>query len=140
MPRPMSHSLELVMANLDSPAKLVYGLLLIVVIVYSSVIPSEYRSFADSLLGRVFGIGIIYGVIESMGWIYGLLTTMAFLLVLTGAPRSEEGFMIREEFDGGGSVSEKRVSGKRWFVEKVLGENPSKIAVDKIVTTAPGDS
>jgi hypothetical protein len=119
--------------NLDSPAKLLYGFLLILLIVYSPIIPFEYRIFADSLLGRIFGVAIVYGVIESLGWVYGILTALAFLLILNGAPRDGVSF---EGFDGGGTVTEKKIVGKRWFVEKVLGETPKKIATDKVTTTA----
>lgn len=129
----MVNSFQILLANLDSPLKLIYGFLLIVIIVFSPEIPAEYRTFADSLLGRVFGVAIVYGVIETMGWVYGLLTALAFLLVLNGAPRSPSG---TEGFDGGGTVTEKRIIGKRWFVEKVLGEQPKKIATDKVLTTA----
>ena len=129
------HSLETLITNIDSPYKLIYGCILILIIVYSSIIPSDYKLFADSILGRVFGIGIIYGVIQSVGWVYGLLTAMAFILILHGT-RSN----LQEGFDGGGTVSEKKIIGKRWFVEKVLGETPSKIAVDRVITAAPGDS
>jgi len=119
---------------MDSPSKLIYATLVILLIVYSSEIPRSYRTFTDSLLGRLFGIVAVYGVIETMGWVYGLLTAMAFLLLLTTAPR-----VSLEGFDGGGSVSEKKAIGKRWFVEKVLGENPSKIATDRVTTQAITD-
>jgi hypothetical protein len=115
--------------NVDSPAKLLYGVALVLLITYSSLIPSEYRTFADSVLGRLFGIGIIYAVTETMGWVYGLLTAMAFLLLLQGAARLQEGF------DGGGTVSEKKTVGGKWFVEKVLGR-PNIIATDRVVTSA----
>lgn len=117
--------------QLDSPSKLIYGTIIVLLIAYSSEIPKSYRTFADSLLGRLFGVVIVYGVMETMGWVYGLLTAMAFLLLLTTAPR-----VSLEGFDGGGSVSEKKAIGKRWFVEKVLGEQPSKIATDKVITQA----
>ncbi len=130
----MINTFQVFMMNLDSPAKLIYGFLLILLIVYSPIIPTEYRVFADSLLGRVFGIAIVYGAIESLGWVYGLLTALAFLLVLNGAPRIDTSGL--EAFDGGGTVSEKKIIGKRWFVEKVLGEEPKKIATDKVTTTA----
>ena len=125
------------MMNLDSPFKLLYGFILILIIVYSPLISSEYRIFTDSLLGRIFGVIIIYGVVESLGWVYGLLTALAFILVLNGAPRVERTTL--EAFDGGGSVSEKKVIGRRWFVEKVLGENPKKIATDRVTTSAIED-
>ncbi len=130
----MINSFQVLMMNLDSPAKLIYGFLLILAIVYSPVIPTEYRVFADSMLGRVLGIALVYGVIESMGWVYGILTALAYLLVVNGAPSN---FLAGTEgFDGGGTVTEKKIIGKKWFVEKVLGENPKKIATDKVTTTA----
>jgi hypothetical protein len=129
----MIGTLHQLVATMDSPAKLLYGSVMVVFIVYSTLIPSEYRSFADSMLGRVFGIAVVYGVVEGMGWIYGLLTALAFLLLINGAPTTSEGF------DGGGSVSEKKRIGNRWFVERVLGENPYKIATDRVNTSAIQD-
>ena len=128
------NSINLFMMNMDSPATLVYGALLILLIVYSSAIPSEYRTFADSLLGRVLGVAIVYGVVETLGWVYGLLTAIAFLLIINGATRIDTSML--EAFDGGGTVSEKKTIGKKWFVERVLGENPTKIATDRVTTTA----
>ena len=130
----IADSIQRLMSQLDSPPKLLYGTSIVLLIAYSSEIPSDYANFADSLLGRIFGIAIVYGVLETMGWIYGLLTALAFLLLLTGARR-----VVQEGFDGGGTVSEKRAIGKRWFVEKVLGEYPSKIATDQVTTAAITD-
>jgi len=130
----MVNSLQVLLHNLDSPIKLIYGLFLVLIIVYSPAIPFEYRVFADSLLGRIFGVAIVYGVIESLGWVYGILTALAFLLVLNGAPRLPTSNV--EAFDGGGTVTEKKIIGRKWFVEQVLGENPKKIATDKVTTTA----
>jgi hypothetical protein len=62
------------------------------------------------------------------------LTALAFLLILNGAPRLE--LFGTEGFDGGGTVTEKKTIGKKWFVERVLGETPKKIATDKVITTA----
>ena len=121
---------QTLMNNLDSPAKLIYGFIIIILIVYSSLIPSEYRFFADSILGRVFGIAIIYGVIQSMGWVYGLLTALAFLLVLNGASRSEG-------FNGGGTIDEKKsINKKEWLVEQILNENTKKTEISKVSTSA----
>ena len=129
----MFNAFHTVMSNLDSPVKLIYGAMLVLLIVYSTQIPSEFKIFVDTLLGRLFGIAIVYGVIETLGWVYGLLTALSFLLILNGAPRTIHTF---ETFEGGGTVTEKKVIGKKWFVEKVLGETPKKIATDKVTTTA----
>lgn len=124
--------LQLLIANLDSPYKLLFGSLLIVIIVFSNAIPTEYRAFADTMLGRILGIGFVYGVIQTFGWVYGLLATLAFMMILYGAPRLDN----IEGFDGGGTINQKKIVGKRWFVEKVLGENPKKIETDKVQTSA----
>jgi hypothetical protein len=133
----MINPLQVFLMNLDSPAKLVFGFALILVIVYAPVIPAEYRIFADSLLGRVVAVAAIYGVVEAFGWVYGLLAAMAYILVLNGAPRLDA--IGLEGFDGGGTVSEKKIIGKRWFVDKVLGEHPKKIATDRVYTSAVED-
>ena len=127
------NSVQEMVNTMDSPGKFLYGAVMVVMIVYSSLIPSEYRSFADSMLGRVFGIAIVYGVVEAMGWIYGLLTALAFLLLIQGSSSTNEGF------EGGGTVSEKSRIGRSWFVEKVLGEHTRKIATDRVNTQAVQD-
>lgn len=130
------NSLHDMVHSMDSPGKFLYGVVMTVIIVYSSLIPSEYRAFADSMLGRVFGIAIVYGVVEGMGWIYGLLTALAFLLIIQGVPSTH---LAAEGFEGGGTVSEKSRIGCSWFVEKVLGEHTQKIATDRVNTQAVQD-
>lgn len=115
----------------ESPLPLTYGILLMLLIVYSVAVPVSLRTVMDSLLGRILGVVWIYGVTQSLGWVYGILTAMAFLLLLY---RSPSPYDSREGFDGGGTVSEKRRIGKRWFVERVLGEHPVAIATDRVTT------
>jgi hypothetical protein len=131
------------------------------------MITTDARVFADSFLGRVFGVAFIYGITETLGWVYGLLTALAFLLILNGAPRYGnplmEGFReenkkggndaftppysqkdeakVTENFTGGGSISSKNVitHNRRWFVEEVLGECPSAIESDRVTTQAVQD-
>ena len=118
-------------AHMPSPVSLLYGSVMVLLIAYAHVVPMNLRMFADSLLGRLLAISLIYGVVCKLGWVYGLLTAMAFLLILHGAIRRSS---VEEGFDGG--TSEKKISGRRWFVEKVLGENPSAISTDHVTTQA----
>lgn len=135
---------------LASPLQFVYGVLLALLIVYASVVPDTVRLFADTLLGRLFGILWIYLTVEGLGWLFGLFTAMAFLMIIYLSPRtsvgsSTEGFALptgglsqttpfrgAEGFHGG--VVEKERIGKRWFVERVLGENPVAISTEKVTT------
>lgn len=128
----MINPIQLFINNLDSPYKLLLGFLLVLSIVYAPNIPIEIRQFLDSMIGRVVSIGVIYGIVHSFGWVYGLLATLAFLIILQGSPRLE----YVEGFSGGGSINQKKIVGKKWFVEQVLGENPKKIETDKVQTTA----
>jgi len=130
----MEH-LQPYMSIVDSPSKLVYTCILILIIVYSSVIPMEYKRFADSMLGRGLGIAIVYGVTMHVGWIHGLLTAIAFLLLLHGGVSVN----LNEGFDGVGSISDKKTIGNRWWVEKIIGEHPSAISTDRVTTGAPGN-
>jgi hypothetical protein len=106
-----------------SPLLLVYGAILVLIIVYSSEIPLEYKQFADSSLGRVIGIAIVYGTIHTLGWVYGLLVALAFLLLLHGGMQVKEGFY--------GLMAEKETTNKRWYVERILGK-PDKIVTDQV--------
>jgi len=119
---------------LDSRPKIIYGVIVLLLIVYSSIVPPRIRSFADTWVGRILGMVWIYLSIELFGWIHGLLTAIAFLLILYLSPYSSglEGFY-------GGPVVEKERIGKRWFVEKILGEEPSVINTEKVVTQAVQD-
>lgn len=127
------YSFQMLLNNLDSPAKLIYGFIVILIIVYSSEIPSEYKLFIDSILGRVFGIAIIYGIVQSLGWVYGLLTSLAFLLIMNGANRTmnQNIDQLKEGFETT-YVPENNL----WYVEKVLKENPKKIKIHEDPTTA----
>lgn len=139
---------------LNSPLQLAYAVLLALLIVYSSEVPDGLRKFADTLLGRILGILWIYLVVEGMGWLFGLFTAMAFLTVIYLSPHSlwmggVEGFQSafggklpqgsrREEaeegFHGSSGIVEKERIGKRWFVERVLGEHPISISTEKVAT------
>lgn len=115
----------------ESPLTIIYGCILVLLIVYSSEIPNEYKRFVDSLIGRVFGIVAVYGAIHYIGWVYGLLTAMSFLLLLHGGVQMREGFI--------GGMHKTQTDKNRWFVERVLGEHPSKIEIDRVYTGAPGN-
>ena len=116
------------MPTMDSPIKMIYGCVLVLIIAYSSIIPLEYKRFADSPLGRIFGIAIVYGIIQQLGWIYGILTAMAFLLLLHG------GIQVREGF---GDMAKKKTTPNKWYVERILGK-PDMIVTDQVVSFAPG--
>lgn len=130
---------------LDSPPKLAYGLVVVLLIVFVDQVPAYMRDVADSFFGRLVGVGLVFAATMQLGWSYGLLTAVAVLLLLRGARRlsavadresdtsplmallgiggPKEGFQAQQ-------VAE--AVGNRWYVERVLGEQPLGI----ITTTA----
>lgn len=113
--------------SFTSPYHAIYGAIIVLLIAYSAQVPKEYRVFADSILGRILAIGVIYGVTQTLGWVYGILTATAFLLILCTSPRN-----MAEGFNGG--MSTKQTVGGQWFVERVLGEKPKSIQTDGVIT------
>lgn len=118
-----------IMDQFDSPVRILYGVIATLLIVYASLLPSEVVSFVDSMVGRILSLGGIYLIATKVSWVYGLLTALVFLVILRSSA-----IQYAEGFYGGSAVTEKPRIGKRWFVEKVLGEDPQMITTEKVVT------
>jgi hypothetical protein len=129
----LSSPIETLIQNIPPIQNTIYGILLILIIVYVHLIPSDVRKIADSLSGRFFGVIGLGLTVRYVGWVYGLLYAMAFLLLIHSAPRSaEEGF---------NNMMWKNVERpkSRWFVERVFGERPIRIERDTVITEAVQD-
>lgn len=104
-------------------------------IVFKETIPVSIHKQADSFLGRLFIVATVYLITIQYNWILGILAAVAFGLFL-GLPRS-----VTEGFGSGGETSLQVVpTTKKWFVEKVLHENPVAIEEEKVVTSAVQDN
>lgn len=153
---------------LDSPPKLLYGLVIILLIVFVDQVPAYVRDIADSMVGRLIGVSVVVIVTMYGGWSYGLLTAIAFLLVLRGARRLSGVADMSQDtsplmaFLGIGGPSYKstvpqgpyaadvktegfqaqlvaEAVGNRWYVERVLGEKPVGIVTTTADTMAVQD-
>jgi hypothetical protein len=127
--------LDTLLSHLDTVPHLLYGALIIVLITFMGSVPPAVSRFTDSSIGRLVAVGIVIGVNYALGFTYGLLTAVALLLVIHASPRlsatpGAEGFDDMQTYD---------TVGTRWFVERVLGEQPKKIVNDGAVTTAVQD-
>jgi hypothetical protein len=100
-------------------------------IVFKEQIPVGVYNQLDSFPGRLLIVFILVTFVQVYGWILGLVAAVAFALLI-GLPRP-----ITEGFGSGGETSIKVVpTEKKWFVEKVFGENPIAIEEEKVVTEA----
>jgi hypothetical protein len=101
------------------------------IIVFKEQIPVGVYTQLDSFPGRLLIVVLLLTFVQLYGWILALLSAVAFALLL-GLPRP-----ITEGFGSGGETSIKVIpTEKKWFVEKVFGENPIAIEEEKVVTEA----
>ena len=114
--------------NMDPVHKIIYGILLIILIVYVGEIPMNIRTSLDTMGGRAVAIVAVLATLRYVGWVYALLLSIAFVLIIDSATREvNEGFLTLEH---------KKVErpSDRWFVEKVLGERTVAIETDNVIT------
>jgi hypothetical protein len=103
----------------------------IIIIVFKDTIPESIHHQADSFLGRLFAVLLIIVVVREFGWILGLFTALAVALLIGSRMSMSEGF---------DDLTTLTVTGKKWFVERALNENPMRIQEDRVNTVAVQDN
>lgn len=123
----------------EGPVSLLVGTFAALVIVFLNQIPKDVRRQADSLLGRALLLTFTILVTIVFGWPLGILVAlMSALLVGAGGVHPVTLTDLTEGFSPDFNV--KLVPNKKkWFVEKVLGENPLLIEDTVIDTSAVQD-
>jgi hypothetical protein len=121
---------------------------LVLTSVYVSRIPPSTLALFRKPVYQVLGLAAVILITNQYGWIHGILAALAFALVLSRALRTiNEGFNSSENLtnfipagiliDSGTDIIPEN---QRWFVEKVLGENPFLIREKEVKTQAVEDS
>lgn len=128
----------------EQPVVILVGLLMVVIIVFIDKVPIEVRKQADSFLGRALLLTFTIVVTLMYGWPMGMLSAlMSAILIGAGGvhPIKKQVIDTKNVKEGFSSEMQVRlVPGKhKWFVEKVLGENPLLIEDQTIDTSAVQD-
>jgi hypothetical protein len=121
---------------------------LVLISVYVSRIPPSTLTLFRNPVYQVLGLAAVILITSQYGWIHGILAALAFSLVLARALRTiNEGFSSSEnliDFIPAGILIDSSTDiipeNQRWFVEKVLGENPFLIREKEVKTQAVEDS
>lgn len=122
----------------EQPIMILIGLLMVVVIVFIEKIPLEIRKQADSLLGRALLLTFTGVVTILYGWPMGILAALMSALVIGAGGIHPINREVKEGFSS--EINVRLVPGKhKWFVEKILGENPLLIEDDVVNTSAVQD-
>jgi hypothetical protein len=111
----------------------VFVSILVVWTCFTDKIPAEIRYQLSSTAGRLLSLALLYAVYTFFGFLPALLFTMATALTWANRPLTKpvEGFLS--------SIKKTPVEGKRWFVERVLGEHPEEIREDRVDTDSVQD-
>jgi hypothetical protein len=128
----------------EQPVVVLLGLFMIIGIVFLEKIPIEIRKQADSFLGRALLLTFTVTVVSLYGWPLGILAgLLSALLIGAGGihptvPNLPTKTNLVEGFSPDFNV--RLVPTKqKWFVEKVLGENPMLIEDTVVDTSAVQD-
>lgn len=122
----------------EQPLVVLLGLIMVIVIVFLEKIPIEFRKQADSLLGRSFLVTFTVVMAVFYGWPMGILAALMSALVIGAGGIHPIQKQVKEGFSS--EVNVRLVPGKhKWFVEKILGENPLLIEDDTVNTSAVQD-
>lgn len=123
--------------TIDSPEKVVLGFVLTIIIIFSENFSDTLMNDLSFVLRHPIGLAVGFIVVclmtEYIGWIYGLLSVVVFILVAKGHKLSHEKDVTVEQFS---DLVKKRTQGHRWFVEKVMNEDPRVIETDRVETVA----
>lgn len=121
---------------------------LTLVSVYVSRIPPSTLALFKTPGYQALGLAAVVLITAQYGWVHGILAALAYALVLARALRViNEGFGSNESIidfipasiileDSGTEIVPEN---QRWFVEKVLGENPFLIREKEVKTQAVQD-
>ena len=70
----------------------VLTLALLVGITFVNIVPSSWRSYADSFPGRLVVISVVIGTFNIAGWPSAIVAAVLALLLLAGGPRDQAVF------------------------------------------------
>lgn len=122
----------------EQPVMLLVGLFMVVVIVFLEKVPIEIRKQTDTFWGRALLLTFTVTVTVLYGWPMGILAGLMSALLIGAGGIHPITKPITEGFSS--EMSLRIVPDKhKWFVEKVLGENPLLIEDDTVSTSAIQD-
>lgn len=117
------------MSKYGPPTQVLLLLTIFLGIVFLPKIPKEVLEHSDALYGRILHSGLVYYVTQSYGWTTGIVMAL-FSALLIGAG-SNRRLPVKEGFNSDIKLIDSK---QKWFVERVLGENPLLIEEENVFT------
>jgi len=119
----------------------VFSVVIFIWAIYADKLPEGVRWQLSTTIGRMLVLIIMYLVFMIAGWIPAVLVTIAIALTWANRPlrnpnpTAKKGHLVlvKEEFN---DVKRTKIPKEKWFVEKVLHEDPKMIIEDRVSTGA----
>ena len=125
----------------------VFGATILLYATYAEQLPLTWRYQLSTPVGRALLLVLLYVVYLLAGWIPALLFAIGIAITWSNRPLakpsqikdSSKGLFgsLKEGFNSNVKVSDAQ--DEKWFVEKVLKENPKRIVEDRVDTMAVQD-
>ena len=125
-----------------NPVQIALLLILLTGIVFESKVSAVWSEWADTIVGKLVIVGVFLGLEYSYHWTLGFLWLLFALLIISPQMTRvmKEGFAMQaslgktiEHFNDTSFIDKKK---GKWFVEKLLKENPVAIK-ERGVNTYP---
>jgi hypothetical protein len=111
------------------PTQVLILLVIFLGVVFLPKLPKEIAEHSDAVYGRLVHSGLVYFVTQTYGWTTGIvLAVFSALLISAGSNRR---LPVKEGFNSDIKLIDSK---EKWFVEKVLGENPLLIEEENVYT------
>ena len=116
------------------PTHVILLLTIFMGIVFLPKLPKQVLEHSDAFYGRILHSGLVYYVTQVYGWTTGIVMAL-FSALLIGAG-SNRRLPVKEGFNSDIKLIDSK---EKWFVERVLGENPLLIEDQTVDTSAVQD-
>lgn len=107
------------------PTQIIILLVIGMGIVFLPKLPKDLARQSDTVYGRLIHLGLVYYGTQAYGYPVGILLAIFSALLISAGSNPIEGF---------NSDITIIDSNEKWFVEKVLGENPLLIEEENVTT------
>jgi len=117
------------------PVQTIIVLIIFLGIVFLPKLPRQLLEISDAFYGRIAHVALLYHVTANFGWTVGIvLAVFSALLIGAGSNRR---LPVKEGFNSDIKLIQPK---QKWFVEKVLGENPFLIEEENVLTFPVADN
>lgn len=113
------------------PTQVVILFVIFLGVVFLPKLPKGLAEQSDTSYGRLIHLGLVYFVTQTYGWTIGIVLAVFSALLISAGSNQRLPVSVKEGFNSDIKLID---SSHKWFVEKILGENPLLIEEENVIT------